>query len=281
MHFPEFIKPAAIIRLLTFAIAGFAMAGYILPFISDDVQKALNPHMLKMLLVFSIFAGVCFQILVFRKKFSWLVLAIHIFVCMMMVRINIYTPTVALVSIIWIVLSRFNIIKPNTAISLLCLNTLSLGLLSNEFQFAKLWPVIMVYAVLYFVLDPCVNNKIEKFKLWSYVAMLAALVAGMVLLQRTTNFSFIWNSLPFMCIFLLVNIMNLYKYLNNSDEGNNQRFIYQLPSFLILLNAAIIAGFAGIWYGFFILLLMPFTFVLFKTFEEDNSFSVTQKDLTL
>lgn len=268
MHFPGFIKPSAILRLITFAVAGFAMAGYIMPFVSDDVQKFLNPSMLKMLMIFSIFGGICFQILVYRKKFSWVILAIHIFICMMMVRINIYTPTLALVSILWIALSRFQIITPNTAIVLLNLNALCLGLLSNQFQFFKLWPLVVVYAILYFLLIPAIDFEIEKFKLWSYLAMLASLVVGMILLQRIANFSFIWNALPFMVLFLFINMVNLYKYLDNSSEGNNQRFIYQLPSFLVLLNAAIISGFAGIWYGFFILLLMPFSFILFKTFEE-------------
>lgn len=265
MKFTAAINISSLLRAITFAFAGFAVAGYILPLNNPEPDKFRNFNFLQLLFLWSLISTAILNHYSASKKNKAVHLILMAAGCLLLYNINIYCFATALLTVpVAALTSGYN---PQAKRSLHYLLVLMVSTLSNPFSFMSHGWVILMPLLFYMALWPVLSREQKPLRKATVVIMMLAVfgVAAIGAFYPTFKFP---DCLAFLILWFAAVTRHMYKYADDKSDEALKMQMSKLPSFVILINAAITAGFAGWYYGFFVFLLMPFSFVLYKTFDE-------------
>jgi hypothetical protein len=265
MKFAFNIKPSSLLRAFTFVFAGFAVAGYILSFVSPETNKFINFHFLQKLALYCLISSATFNHFLSTKKYF----AVHLFIMLLssalLLQINIFSALTSLLSVILLFIKIPFTDKVKLHFHYLVVFAVSI--LSNQYSFMEHGWVLLLPVLFYASVWPVINNTGRPIQKYTVILLMLAAIVVFKMGSLVPPFQ-ILDALPFIIIWFFGVLYRLNQYFSDDNKNHNAHLLEKIPSNIVLLNAAITAGFAGWYYGVFVFLLMPFSFVLFKTFEE-------------
>ena len=101
---------------------------------------------------------------------------------------------------------------------------------------------------------------------FSALGLISTVTIGLIILAFRPDYSIV-TSLPFTILFGVMVLPPFYKAAKTPKSGLIKEAIHRGVLSLILLNAAITAGFAGIWLGAFVAVLLPISMSVSKLFS--------------
>ncbi|MBX9852365.1 MAG: UbiA-like protein EboC [Cytophagaceae bacterium] len=134
----------------------------------------------------------------------------------------------------------------------------------SELWFLYVIPFIYIIAIT--LLSQGEVNGMNKKKVESALLLLVILMIGILNLAFMTKFVFL-HALPFIILFLAMVLPNFISALKNNDPLVIRKAVKTGILALIVLDASLAAGFAGIEFGLLILLMLPLSFILAKGFS--------------
>jgi hypothetical protein len=144
---------------------------------------------------------------------------------------------------------------------------LGMSVLANnilpEFWYISFLPIVFIAAItLTSQREVLGNNKLSVI----FALILDLIVAGTIVLMAKSGIMNFWNVLPFVALWLLINLVAKSKAIRQNEPKNIMKAVKMGVLSLIPLNASYVAGFGDWKFGMAVLLLLPISIFLAKKF---------------